>query len=456
MADSNPYSGLFSFEDKKGSSAPAPVASTSQKEKDVDAAAIIQKEFDKAVAQLSELRGKAPPAKPEDAAALQAEILRTEADIASTQRELKRLGVDVSAPASGSTATSANPYKDLFNDMGDTAQTAIDPLLGLSGAAGAIAGGFLGARKKPSTDSLAAMQLERAYGLPPGSLALMESTQNPGAALSSGEAARLTAERLNPPVAPSVEVAPVVPEAPLSAMEKWTHSQTGEGSRLPSSVISQFTSNVAVDPTGAPQGILREAANTRRARAIAPTTEITSGGLHVVESPRDRQARIVAGVENQRQAALDAALNQPVVPRADANSQRQQQNATTQQRLEQAARQSRGLQRGANITQGGIFGLGTGLQAYNMASDMQQDKKPDWTQWSSLLGNLGGMAGPATTRIPAVGRIPVVGPLATLAQIPYAIRHRDAIARGMTMGDVMPPGITSGSEASQVAFPDLQ
>jgi hypothetical protein len=201
MADKNPYSDLFSFEDKKGSNAPAP-ASSSQKEKDVDAAAIIQKEFEKLVTRLAELRGKAPSTKPEDAAALQAEILRTEADIASTQRELKRLGVEVSAPFSGSTATSANPYKDLFTGMGDTsvpAKNEIDPFLGLSGAAGAIAGGFLGAKTKPapSENSLAARLMERYYGLPSGALNTFEGAMPTPA----NDASLIAARTIAPPPA---------------------------------------------------------------------------------------------------------------------------------------------------------------------------------------------------------------------------------------------------------------
>lgn len=465
MAENNPYSGLFSFEDKKESSAPspAPSASVSQKEKDVDAAAIIQKEFEKSVTRLAELHGKTPSAKPEDAAALQEDIRRTKEDIASEQRELKRFGVDVSAPDFKGSAASGNPYRDLFNLGGEPSpgEASLDPFLALSGVGGAFVGGAFGARKKPSADSLAAMQLEKQYGLPPGSLAMMESIQNPKAALPSGEAARLTAEHFNPPAAPIGEIASLTPEAPLSSMEKWTHSQTGEESRLPSSVISQFTSNMAADPSGAPQGILREAANTRKARALAPTTEVTSGGLHVVESPKDRQARLVAAANNQRQAAIDAALNAPIVPRATDTERRQQQITAMQKPIERAALQARGLQRGANTAQGGLFGLGTGLQAYNMVSDAQQGNSPDWTQWLSLLGNLGGMVGPATTRIPAVGRVPVVGPLATLAQIPYAVKHRDEIARGMTMADVMPDamrtmlGVGTG-EGGEPAFPDLR
>ena len=46
-----------------------------------------------------------------------------------------------------------------------------------------------------------------------------------------------------------------------------------------------------------------------------------------------------------------------------------------------------------------------------------------------------------------------MGPLSALAQIPYAVKNREAIMRALTMGDVMPPGIATGVEASEPAMP---
>jgi hypothetical protein len=41
----------------------------------------------------------------------------------------------------------------------------------------------------------------------------------------------------------------------------------------------------------------------------------------------------------------------------------------------------------------------------------------------------------------------VAGTLATLAQVPYAVKHREEIARGMTLPDVVGnPNVLTGSE----------
>jgi len=92
---------------------------------------------------------------------------------------------------------------------------------------------------------------------------------------------------------------------------------------------------------------------------------------------------------------------------------------------------------------GTVAGLGGGLQAYNMASNAQQGKKPDWTEILSLAGNIA----------PILSRSRALGPLGTLAQIPYLYKHWREIAAGLNMGDIMPYGTATSAEENQPVFP---
>lgn len=87
----------------------------------------------------------------------------------------------------------------------------------------------------------------------------------------------------------------------------------------------------------------------------------------------------------------------------------------------------------AKIGQGTVGGALTGAQAYNM---MKQTQPIDWTQYLSLLGGMGTTFG---------GRR--LGTLGGLAQIPYAIKHREEIARGMGLGEINPTAFGGAPEA---------
>jgi hypothetical protein len=103
----------------------------------------------------------------------------------------------------------------------------------------------------------------------------------------------------------------------------------------------------------------------------------------------------------------------------------------------QAKAQSQGKMAGRAMA--GVGGALTLEQAYQMARDYYKTKKmPDWTQFTSLAG------GPLAT----FGG-PKLGILGGLMQIPYAIKHREDIARGMTMGDIAPYGTLTEAEANQ-------
>jgi len=99
--------------------------------------------------------------------------------------------------------------------------------------------------------------------------------------------------------------------------------------------------------------------------------------------------------------------------------------------------------RAANVGVGAVAGLGGGLQAYNMASNAQQGKTPDWTEGLSLAGNLA----------PILSRSRAVGPVGALAQLPYLYKHWREIAAGLNMGDIMPYGTSTLAEENQPVSP---
>ena len=463
MAEKNPYDDLFSFkeDDATALAAKARIAPADQKARDTDAVGSLQSEWAKTIARLDVLRSTPIPTNAEKAEDLKAEIRRTEADLPSIQRELKRAGVDVtvpqasadpaSAPAPAASEASANPYAGLFGDTKTEppASFEIDPFMAASGVAGAYLGGKYAGRQ---TDKLALMHLERQYSLPRGSLS----------AMSPSDLARLVSTPPKPvapavaaPVGtPPVVVAPAAPEGPLSAMEKWTNSQVGSESRLPSQVVSQFTSNVATDPSGAPQGILREAANTRKARELVPSSamQVSPGGLPFVESTKERHANLIRQAENARLAAIDNAMSQPrepVSPPKASPSTALPPGAANATNVPNAPRRGpmAPLQsRAANVGVGAVAGLGAGAQAYNMASNAQQGKTPDWTEQLSLAGALA----------PILSRARIAGPLGGLAQLPYFYKHWPEILAGLNKSDVMPFGVATLAEENERAFPDMQ
>ena len=111
----------------------------------------------------------------------------------------------------------------------------------------------------------------------------------------------------------------------------------------------------------------------------------------------------------------------------------------SKEQLTRAAIANANAERNAGRALGLMGGAITAEQAYQMARDYWKNKvTPDWTQWASFVG------GPLAT---FGGRY--LGPTGMAMQIPYAVKHREDIARGMTMGDIVPYGVFTESEANQ-------
>jgi hypothetical protein len=163
-----------------------------------------------------------------------------------------------------------------------------------------------------------------------------------------------------------------------------------------------------------------------------------------------RRSRVQKGMENLVNRNFPGtpdpitAVGEPIVelpsrihvPESVATQVSAQQTANANRDLTaaQQAAQRTGMKAGlTKVGQGTVGGALTGAQAYNMAT---QPQPVDWTQYLSLLGNMGITFGG-----------PRLGTMGGLAQIPYAIKHREEIARGMGLGEISPTAFGGAPEA---------
>ena len=340
----------------------------------------------------------------------------------------------------------------------------VDPFMVASGAAGAYLGGKYAGRQM---DRLTLMRLEREYGLPRGSLS----------AMTPSDLARLIAV---PPRPAPPAVAPVTAPASTGALPTAANSPTaqstrilqgGEGDTLGTTgrarqtgynvetaqqaaakkeadaaaeltrrtgatnrTASQF---LADQPglTSSPAGVLYPRVEPRP--TIGPRTQYPdvwsrnrgTGPIFNLHAPHVRGAPSPVGplpLSADPASAPPLAAAPPEAPNAP-------------RRGSMAPLQSRA----ANVGTGAVAGLGGGLQAYNMASKMQQGNTPDWTEGLSLVGNLA----------PILSRAKILQPAGALMQLPYLYKHWREIAAGLNMGDIMPYGTSTLAEENQPVSP---
>jgi hypothetical protein len=170
-----------------------------------------------------------------------------------------------------------------------------------------------------------------------------------------------------------------------------------------------------------------------------------AGILLPPKSSRQVALEAEAAAQAQRAADYDRVMRTPAAQPRGTTQTQQTASAATQAPLQQvaenlAAAKASAKQTGKNAGRalGFMGGAITAEQAYHMAMDYLKNKVvPDWTQWTSLAG------GPLAT---FGGRR--LGPLGVAMQAPYIYKHHEDIAKGLTMGDVMPYGTFSESERS--------
>jgi len=96
---------------------------------------------------------------------------------------------------------------------------------------------------------------------------------------------------------------------------------------------------------------------------------------------------------------------------------------------------SRGYRAGAGkVAMGTLGGAQTGMSVYDLYQKMQRREPIDWQDWSRLGGSLAQMFGGPRT-----------GVLGGLATVPWAVKHREELLRGMTGADVNPTAMPAGT-----------
>jgi hypothetical protein len=136
---------------------------------------------------------------------------------------------------------------------------------------------------------------------------------------------------------------------------------------------------------------------------------------------------------NEPMVQLDNSLVVPASTATQVEGQKTSQDTKALTKAQADALKAGRMSGMAKIGQGTVGGALTAAQAY----DMSKQKQPiDWTQYLSLLGGIGTTFGG-----------PRLGTVGGLAQIPYAIKHREEIARGMGLGEINPTAFGGSPEA---------
>jgi hypothetical protein len=333
--------------------------------------------------------------------------------------------------------------------------------LGVAGA-GALAGaGYRDRFSAPvdmGSNNMYTRWLERKYNLPAGSWELYQKQQQLYA--NSDPALNATIEELNRRAAANAPLAEasvvntnVLPDEKTSGMYRSMLPNVGDERLMPSDTrLAQVTSTRAGDPTGLPNLVVENAKtiNTARNLGYDPLQVERHGEAKIILPPKtSKQIALEVGAADQAQrpADYDRVMGTPIDSSRGA-AQTQQTTSAARTPLQQVAdnlnrenltaAKASAKQTGKNAGRalGFMGGAITAEQAYHMAMDYLKNKVvPDWTQWTSLAG------GPLAT---FGGRR--LGPLGVAMQAPYIYKHHEDIAKGLTMGDVMPYGTFSESE----------
>ena len=316
-----------------------------------------------------------------------------------------------------------NEFESFFPPEGNTlpAGDTLSPKAVAAIAAGAGAA-YSAIKTKPGIDNIISRKVERLYGLPKGSLAEMQGLREPALPPTVGQAAKAVAARYSGPFEVGTETPNRLPAGSTGTMP-YNYAKAAGLSDIEAGLAKDMTKN----PGGTHDLTTKRRVALERLMGTDPTFKENHNysGLMLDTS-------VGSGPRGATRVPVPSVQPPATAPLAD-----------MQKNIERANTVSHGAQRGLAAVRGGVGSGLTALQAYGMAGDMAQGKTPDWQDWLSLVG------GPAAT---FGGKI--LGPLGAAAQIPYAIRHREEIARGMTMGDIN-PFIFNGSEGATPAFPDL-
>jgi hypothetical protein len=142
-------------------------------------------------------------------------------------------------------------------------------------------------------------------------------------------------------------------------------------------------------------------------------------------------------------ATIDA-LNQAKQTNAQTATAAQQQTAAANAIAQNRRNKIMGIAKGTGrMALGALGGAEAAKQGLNMYEQHRQGVEPDWTQMLSTAGGL----------TSALAKSPIVGAAGQVAQIPYMYYHGNDIARGMTMGDVVPSTAAMGMSQDELESP---
>jgi len=199
--------------------------------------------------------------------------------------------------------------------------------------------------------------------------------------------------------------------------------------------------------TGAQRGYGYQGEQQRRARHQADIERTVSRINPYLPDPIVQAGQVVplkSGIQVPTNVATEIAQQQ-----AQAQTEQQRRNlelqrqselnkaGLSQQTINKEAdlAKSRGYRSGlGKAAMGGVGGAQAGLSGYDIYQKYKKNEPITWEDWSRLGGSLAQTFGG-----------PRMGTAGALATLPYAIKHREELLRGMTQGDINPTAFPAGT-----------
>jgi hypothetical protein len=211
--------------------------------------------------------------------------------------------------------------------------------------------------------------------------------------------------------------------------------------------------------TGAQRGYGYQGEQQRRARHQGEVERTVSRINPYLPDPIVQAGQVVplkSGIQVPTNVATEIAQQQ-----AQAQTEQQRRNLELQRQSEMNKAglsqqtinteadlaKSRGYRSGlGKAVMGGVGGAQAGLSGYDIYQKFKKNEPITWEDWSRLGGSLAQTFGG-----------PRMGAAGALATLPYAIKNREELLRGMTQGDINPTAFPAGTAgADEPVYRDSQ
>lgn len=202
--------------------------------------------------------------------------------------------------------------------------------------------------------------------------------------------------------------------------------------------------------TGAQRGYGYQGEQQRRARNQAEIERTVSRINPYAPDPIVQAGQLVplkSGIQVPTGVATDIAQEQA---KAQAEQQRKKLELQRQSELNKAGLSQQTINKEANLAKsrgyrsglgktamGGIGGAQSGLSGYDIYQKWKNNEPIGWEDWSRLGGSLAQTFGGLK-----------MGTAGALATVPYAIKNREELLRGMTMNDINPTAFPAGTSGA--------